>query len=146
MVHFVTADRVMAMEKLNSDPIRTYSASFCSLASSKRRMDFAATRKPILALGQAIGLQRKICNCMGGNQHCSHFFHHSLPTWINMQTPELAYDICKLQSLHESYESSHVCVILKAATLRLSQFQPIRGPHRLCSSGHATENPPPPAG
>jgi len=45
--HLVTEARAMAREKLKSVPIKMYSARFCFLASSKRRMDFAATRKPI---------------------------------------------------------------------------------------------------
>lgn len=41
--------KVIARIKLQSVPINTYSASGCFLDSSKRRMDLAATRKPIPA-------------------------------------------------------------------------------------------------
>jgi hypothetical protein len=47
--HIVIDEIAIAKEKLINVPIKTYSAIFCSLASSKRRMDFAATKNPMPA-------------------------------------------------------------------------------------------------
>jgi hypothetical protein len=45
----VRNDSAIARLKLSKVPISTYSASCCFLASSKRRIYFAATKKPIPA-------------------------------------------------------------------------------------------------
>ena len=74
---------------------------------------------------------------MGSNEHSSHFFHHFPPTWAKCNS---SVCICSMTSLELAY------ALCKPVMFALSLFQPIRAPHRLCSSGHVPENFPLPVG